>query len=142
MLRSTLVAIALTFGLLLLPAVASARPLSFGVHTPDDPLHGNTHLVDALERDIGRRIEVVSWFQSWGGEPWITRTHPHVFRAVTWSGRVPLIAWEPWRPAGGTWQPEYSLRRIASGAFDRYIAGWARALRGCGRPSTCARCTR
>ena len=129
MLRSTLVAIALTFGLLLLPTVASARPLSFGVHTPDDPLHGNTYEVDALERDIGRRIEVVSWFQSWGGEPWIKRAHPHVFRAVTRGGRAPLITWEPWRPGGGTWQPEYSLRRIAGGAFDRYIAGWARALR-------------
>jgi hypothetical protein len=35
MLRSTLVAIALTFDLLLLATVASARPLSFGVHTPD-----------------------------------------------------------------------------------------------------------
>jgi hypothetical protein len=130
MLRSTLVAIALTVGLLLPPAVASARPLSFGVHTPDDPLHRNTHKVDALERDIGRRIEVVSWFQSWGGEPWITRARPHVFRAVTRGGRRPLIAWEPWRPGAGTWQPEYSLRRIAGGAFDRYIARWARALRG------------
>jgi hypothetical protein len=130
MLRSTLAVIGLTLGLLLLPALASARPLSFGVYTPDDPLHGNTDKVDALERDIDRRIEVVSWFQSWGGSPWVRRVQPHVFRAVTRGGRVPLIAWEPWRPGGRTRQPQFSLRRIAGGAFDRYIAGWARALRG------------
>lgn len=128
--RPAAAAIALTFGLLLLPADASARALRFGVHTPDDPLHGNTHKVNALERDISRRIEVVSWFQNWGGEPWITRAHPQVFRAVTRGGRAALIAWEPWRPGGGTWQPEYSLRWIAGGGFDSYIAGWARALRG------------
>jgi hypothetical protein len=131
-LRRTLAFIALTLGLLALPAVASARPLTFGVHTPDDPFGGSTLKVDALERDTGRHIGIVSWFQSWGGQPWVARVQPHVFNAVINSGRAPLVAWEPWAPDGGAEQPQYSLARIAGGAFDDYIAEFGRGLRDIG----------
>ena len=129
MLRKTLFCIAFTFGLLAAPGASSARPLSFGVHTPSDPFGGNTHQVDALERDIGRHIRVVSWFQNWGGEHWVSQVQPHVFRAVSTRGRVPMVTWEPWSPGGGAWQPRFSLQRIAGGEFDDYIHRWARGLK-------------
>ena len=121
--------IVLLVGLLTLPAVTSARPIAFGVHTPNDPFGGDTLKVDALQRDTGRPIDVVSWFQSWGGASWVAQAQPHVFNAVIKSGRTPLVAWEPWQPGGGSQQPLYSLARIAGGAFDGYITQFARGLR-------------
>ncbi len=118
MLRRSLAFIALILGLLALPASRSARPIAFGVHTPDEPFGGNTLKVDALQRDSGRPIDVVSWFQSWGGDQWVSEVQPHVFEAVINSGRTPLLAWEPWQPGGGPSQPNFSLARIAGGAFD------------------------
>lgn len=134
MLRRTLAFIALTLGLLAIPVAASARSLTFGVHSPSDPFGGNTHKVDALQTDIGRHIDVVSWFQNWGGEAWVSRVQPHVFNAVTASGRTPMVTWEPWAPSAGASQPRYALRRIAGGEFDRYIARWARDLRALRTP--------
>jgi hypothetical protein len=119
----------LTLGLLVWPATASADRVAFGVHTPDDPFGGTTLKVDALQNDIGRPIEVVSWFQSWGGAPWVSQVQPHLFNAVIRSGRTPLVAWEPWQPDGGVNQPRFRLQRIANGAFDDYIRSWARGLR-------------
>jgi len=127
--RKTLAAIALTLGLLAAPADASARGLAFGVHTPGDPFAGNTDQIDSLQRDLGRRIGIVSWFQNWGGAPWVRAVQPHVFNAVLRSRRRPLVTWEPWVPGGGKDQPQFSLKRIAGGAFDGYISSWARSLR-------------
>jgi len=66
-LRRTLVAIALELGLLAMPAAASAAPLTFGIHTPGDPFAGNTNGIDELERDLGRRVGIVSWFRTGAG---------------------------------------------------------------------------
>lgn len=127
--RRTLAAIALTLGLLATPAIASARSLTFGMHTPSDPLGGNTSQIDRLERDLGRRIGIVSWFQNWGGGPWVSSVQPRVFASALRKHRRPLVTWEPWVPGGGVNQPDFSLSRIAGGAFDSYITSWARALR-------------
>ena len=128
MLRRSLFLIACVFGVLAFPATGSARTPDFGVHTPSDPFGGTTSKVDALQSDIRRKVAVVSWFQNWGGEPWVSRVHPHVFNAVIRGGRTPMVTWEPWSPGHGVWQPRFSLRRIAAGDFDAYIAGWARGL--------------
>ena len=122
----------LVAGLLTLPATAHAAPVSFGIHTPNDPFGGSTHKVDALQSDTGRPIQIVSWFQAWGGEAWLANVQPHVFKAVTDRGRTPLLAWEPWTDGGGTSQPRYALRRIADGHFDDYVARFARGLRDVG----------
>ncbi|HVF76883.1 MAG TPA: glycosyl hydrolase [Solirubrobacteraceae bacterium] len=127
--RRTLVLLALLVGLLVMPAGATAKELTFGLHTPSDPFAGHTQEIDGLQNDIGRRVDVVSWFQNWGGGSWVSKVQPHVFRAVTASGRVPMVTWEPWKPGGGTSQPRYSLERIANGDFDDYITRWARDLR-------------
>jgi hypothetical protein len=128
-LRPTLLFIAFVIGLLAAPATGSAKTLSFGVHTPSDPFGGSTHEIDALQRDIRRHIDVVSWFQNWGGEPWVSQVQPHVFNAVFNRGRRPLVTCEPWAPGGGASQPRFSLQRIAGGDFDDYIERWARGLK-------------
>jgi len=58
-----------------------------------------------------------------------------MFQAVKDSGRIPLVTWEPLDPNNwGSNQPNYSLARIAGGAFDAYIARWADDLRNVGTP--------
>jgi hypothetical protein len=120
-LRRTLVAIALTLGLLAMPAAASAAPLTFGAFSPGDPFAGNTNNTDALQAALGRRIDIVNWYQNWGGGDWISAVQNHVVNAVADSGRAPMITWEPWDPAAGTNQPRFSLSKIAGGDFDAYI---------------------
>jgi len=127
--RRSLGLLALVLGMLFLPVAADAKSLHFGIHTPNDPFGGNTDKVEALQRDTGRQIEIVSWFQSWGGDPWLSAVHRHVFKAVTDRGRTPFIAWEPWEPNAGPEQPRYALSRIADGQFDAFIARFARGLR-------------
>jgi hypothetical protein len=121
------VAIVACLAALAMPAAAAAQP-SFGVHTPGVPFANDVGGIDGLQTALGRRISVVSWFQNWGGG-WISSVHPRMIDATTRSGRRPLITWEPWRGGEGAWQPDFRLARIAGGAYDGYIARWARALR-------------
>jgi len=126
--RRLLAIISLLVAMLVVPATASART-SFGIHTAGDPFAGNTHKIDGLERSMGRNISLVSWFQSWGGDQWSSSMQPKMFRAVRGSKRRAMLTWEPWRQGDGPWQPNFSLSRIVGGAFDGYMAQWARGLR-------------
>ena len=123
---------ALLLWLLWLPASASAaKRLLFGMHTPGDPLAGNTKGIDTLERDLGRRIGIVSWFQNWD-DLYSSQVQPEVFDAVIKSGRIPLVTWEPWLAKGGVIQSNYRLSDIAGGRYDDYIAKFARGLKALG----------
>ena len=116
-----------------MPACASANAsLRFGVFSPGDPYGGDVAAIDALQAAVERHVDIVHWYQSWGGGDWISSVQPHVIMAVTASGRTPLLTWEPWSPSGGADQPQYRLSQIAGGAFDAYITGWADALRAVG----------
>jgi len=119
--------ITLVAALLVVPAPAFARS-AFGIHTPGDPFAGTTHKVDNIQRSMGRRVGIVHWFQNWSSNHW-NSSQPLAFRAVKRSNRIPLLTWEPWRAGDGPWQPNFSLERIAGGAFDAYISSWARGLR-------------
>ncbi|MGI8622231.1 MAG: glycoside hydrolase family 26 protein [Solirubrobacteraceae bacterium] len=105
----------------------------FGAFTTDAPYAGNVDAVGRLQTALRRPIDIVNWYQSFGGGEWVSRVQPDVIRAVTDSGRTPLLTWEPWDPTAGADQPQYRLRRIAEGDFDAYIASWADALRDAGQ---------
>ncbi|HEV2787058.1 MAG TPA: glycosyl hydrolase, partial [Solirubrobacteraceae bacterium] len=119
---------------ILLPAGASARSLQFGAWTPGDPYNGSTSGASALEAATGRRVDIVNWYQNWGGGSWVSSVQANVIGAVTGGGRTPMLTWEPWVPGAGTNQPSYSLARIAAGDFDTYISTWALALKVLGAP--------
>jgi hypothetical protein len=119
--------------LALLPAGASARTQQFGAFTPGDPFNGTSGAA-ALEATTGRRVEIVNWYQNWGGGNWISSLQSTLIATVTGSGRTPMLTWEPWAPNGGTEQPTYALSRIAGGSFDTYITTWALALKVIGAP--------
>jgi hypothetical protein len=108
---------------------APARPgLRFGVHSPPAPENG-IEPIDALERELGRRISIVMWYQHWDG--WGPELVPEWVEAAGSGGRAPLLTWEPWRPPGVA-QPRFRLSRIAAGDFDEYVLRWARRLRSIG----------
>jgi hypothetical protein len=132
--RRILAVIALAFWLLALPTQASgAKRLLFGVHTPGDPLAGNTNGIDSLEQALHRRIGIVSWFQNWD-DLYSSQVQPEVFNAVIKSGRIPMVTWEPWLAKGGVSQSQYKLGDIAGGRYDDYIARFARGLKSLGAP--------
>jgi len=107
-----------------------ADPLLFGAYTPPAPEVGMEKALE-LERQLNRRLDIVSWYQHWGG--WGVDFNSAWVIAAAADGRVPMITWEPWTP-GLADQPAYRLARIASGAFDPYILTWAISLKNYGRP--------
>jgi hypothetical protein len=119
--------------LTLLPAAArAAGDVRFGTWSPGEPYWTTLTGVDTLQAQTGRDVEIVNWYQNWGGGSWISSVQPHVVKAVTDSGRTPLLTWEPWDPAAGVEQPAYRLARIADGTYDAYMASFARGLRDLG----------
>ena len=132
--RVSALALVMTVLALVIPANATGKPL-FGAWTPGDPYGGTTHGTDALEAAIDRRVDIVPWYQNWGGGAWISSVQPHIFEGVKASGRIPLVTWEPHDPNNwGTNQPDYRLERIVRGDFDAYITRWADDLRAIGTP--------
>ena len=76
----------------------------------------------------GQRPRIVNWYQQWlSGE---RRFRADWARRVARAGAIPMITWEPWSAPVGekhvAVQPDINLKRIASGAQDRYIRSWAR----------------
>jgi hypothetical protein len=111
---------------------AAQAPILFGAYSPPSPEAGMA-AAHALEQALGRRLDIVLWYQHWGG--WGPAFDPAwVDLAVDGSDRIPLLTWEPWGgPPGPVEQPQYRLRRIADGEFDLYIRSWAEKLAAYGR---------
>lgn len=81
--------------------------------------------IETLEAALGRRVQIVLWYQHWGG--WGPHFEPAWVERVKATGRTPLLTWEPWAP-GSAEQPAFALKQVRAGEFDAYIASWARAL--------------
>jgi hypothetical protein len=93
--------------------------LLLGVATPSGPRA--TDELDAFGEIAGRDVQIVSWYQHFTS---MTFDRDAVEK-VTARGALPLITLEPWNSKHGVDQPEYSLERIASGAFDDELTSWA-----------------
>lgn len=113
----------------------SSRPAppmtrGFGLSQGTGPSRG---LDDALAtaRQLGTTLDEFNFYMSWAYRESFPTT---VLRRARDNGVVPSITWEPWDPAGGTDQPRYRLRTIATGAYDDYIDQWARAAAAYGGP--------
>jgi hypothetical protein len=100
--------------------------LLLGVATPSGPRAAGE--LDSFEQIAGRPVQIVSWYQHFTA---MTFDRDAVEK-VTARGALPLVTLEPWNSKRGVHQPEYSLRRIASGAFDDELAAWARDAKAWG----------
>ena len=105
--------------------------LELGAYAPPAP-HTSLTAVIQLERLLGRRLDLVHFFQAWGGghrafrKDWLDR--------ASGRGRRVMLSWEPWVPGGPVDQPAYSLERILAGAYDPYVWKWAKKLAAYRRP--------
>jgi hypothetical protein len=103
--------------------------LYFGEYRDDAPW--DRTVVEDIRTTAGAFPAILMWFQAWEGSPAFDRD------SAEWlldRGIVPMVTWESWKPVGGPLaaradQPDYSLRRIADGAFDDYITEYARAVK-------------
>lgn len=87
--------------------------------------------VHVLEQSLGRRLDIVLWYQHWAG--WGPDFRPEWAQAAADGGRLPLLTWEPWKPEEPQ-DPRFGLAAIAEGGFDAYAEEWAEALRAYGGP--------
>jgi len=88
--------------------------------------------VDAWERQVRRRTDIVMWFADWQHVPSFDARQA---AAIAARGAAPEISWEPWDSLNGTPdQPGYRLSAIIRGDFDRHIDRWARGIAAYGRP--------
>lgn len=84
--------------------------LAIGAFLPDFP---PTRNLVAFEEKIGRRIDILSWFQKWSDPPVTNK-----LRLACARGAAPLITWEPWR---GRNKGSYAMQDIAEGRYDELV---------------------
>lgn len=109
------------------PAPAAAR--LFGLSSAG-PNQGVSTAV-ATAAALGRHLDVVNVYAAW---VWATPLPTATLRAIASAGATPEITWEPWDPRLGASQPAYAPARIAAGAYDGYLTGWAQAAAAYGGP--------
>ncbi|MFD7643181.1 glycoside hydrolase family 26 protein [Kitasatospora sp. NPDC059795] len=99
----------------------------FGIATPSAP---DAEEAADLAQTVGVRPTVQEYFLKWN-QDFDEAAFDEAYRL----GGVPLLTWEPW--AGGDKavdQPQFALRKIASGELDDYIKRFAKAVKKTGRP--------
>ncbi|MFC1433120.1 glycoside hydrolase family 26 protein [Streptacidiphilus sp. N1-3] len=98
----------------------------FGISTWKAPSQAETNLVAA---PAGATPTIQEFFVGWDES-----FNPQSVRNSYHLGALPLLTWEPEGASKDSNQPAYSLRRIASGAFDGYLTSFAAAVRAEGQP--------
>lgn len=101
-----------------------------------DELSSGPERALAHEACLGRKVEILSFYEAWGNE-----RRPDVAGIELCLGRgfTPMITWEPWqlrtqegrRPEE---QADYSLSALLSGRYEEYIRQWALDLKQVSSP--------
>jgi beta-mannanase len=87
-----------------------------------------TASVDAMERWLGRPLDVQHVFTSWDVErETTTYLFEDVLPSIWTAGRTPMVTWEPFTPVPAS-TPDDILDRILAGDYDEYIRTWGRHL--------------
>jgi beta-mannanase len=95
----------------------------FGLTTPQAPWSRSE--LNAVSAKAGAHPTMIEFFVKWTQE-----FRPDAVSMCYSQHALPLLSWEPW--AGlkqGASQSAFALRRITSGAYDAYIARFARGIR-------------
>jgi endoglucanase len=91
--------------------------LLFGAYIQDETLRG-MEAVEALETDLGKRLDIVQWFRSFD-DAWLG------YLLVNKDGRIPLITWQP---------HDQTLQSVIDGDHDNYLRSWALGAKEFGKP--------
>ncbi len=85
--------------------------------------------VRSLAQQLQHPVNIVDIYVGWGsGFP------TQSVEAISATGAMPEITWEPWHYQLGVHQDTYSLTSIAGGGFDSYVLRWAQAAAAWKRP--------
>jgi hypothetical protein len=98
----------------------------FGVSTYHAP---DPDATDAVTAAAGRHPTILEYFQNWDQD-----FDPADVESSYAQGALPLLTWQPDGGSTEADQPDYSLRRIASGDFDAYVIEFATAVKDQRRP--------
>jgi len=115
-----------------------AKGAYLGVYSPPAPFTPSR--VDDFERQVGKDVAIVMWYQ-----PWATNNRSRFDSAavleIMRKGKVPMITWEPWDPGSDanmvknpSKQAAYRLKAINDGKYDAYIRQWAKDIKTLGGP--------
>jgi beta-mannanase len=81
--------------------------------------------LDQLSRDVGKGVGLANTYASFASPTFVA----DFARRVAAQGAVPMVTWLPCKDGAlGPEQPEFSLRRVASGDYDGYIRRWAASV--------------
>lgn len=116
-----------------------ARGVKIGAFAPTSPYDGGLASVNALESDIGRRVDVLNWFKKWGDPSSGSFTYGNYgtmaqLTNASRDGRTPMITWEAWGLGDSYSSSNYMPSRIASGEYDGYITQMAQGMKDFGKP--------
>lgn len=96
--------------------------ISLGVNTANAPDVSELHAFSQL---VGMKPKLVMWYQSWAGPVF----YPAQMARADLTGATPVVTWAPQDGNRGV-----SLRLIARGRYDRYLAASATAARAYAKP--------
>ncbi len=108
----------------------NASSIYYGVYIHENPaiLSG----VTAFEQDTGKNVSLIQTFEGWGMHSnWFNTLFAN---AVRTNGSIPFITWTSTKTDATPLQPDYSLKSIIDGNFDRYIASYAAQAKSWGHP--------
>ena len=116
-----------------------ARGVKIGAFAPTSPYNGGLDSVNALESDIGRRVDIINWFKKWGDPNSGSFTYGDYgtmaqLNSASSDGRLPMITWEAWGLGESYSSSEYMPSRITSGEYDAYITQMAQGMKDFGKP--------
>ena len=131
------------------PTPIQAYPVSLlesgvkvGAFVPPSPnKNDGMSSVDALEDELGARMDTVNWFVKWADQyDQFTTSNDHTtaqlqLQEASADGRTPMVTWEPWAKGDSTTSVgSFSMANIASGQYDDYIHSWAQGMATFGQP--------
>ena len=120
------------------PSPIIANNVKIGAFAPPSPYDGGLTAVNNLENSLGRKIDIVSWYKSWGEESGqftygYYGTEGQLFKAAV-NGRIPMITWEPMSNADTYNTSNFKPSNILAGDHDEYIDEWVQGLKSYGNP--------
>ncbi len=103
----------------------------FGLIYPQTP---DIATLQKYNAEIGKPMSMVLWYQSWMQDGQRQDFPTAQLEAVREQGAIPVLAWQPENYPGTASEPQFSLSKIANGAWDEYIRAWATAAKAWGHP--------
>src|SRR3954447_220166 len=130
--------VALAAALLSALPAAAAAPLYYGAivegRAPTAEAIAPGGAFHTFEDQAGKRMSLVQWGQPWRMNGEMQPFQRAYFDNVRAHGALPVLNWASQELGKGIAQEAFQLRHVAAGAYDGYIAEWARDARAWGHP--------